>query len=85
MDGVDDEAMELDIRVTVERSSLIDQAGGGSGLGSSGVEMRLGAFKLNMGVRPAPEWRSQLGLITAGEDGEAKEGSGLRECSHVRY
>ena len=75
--AVDDEVMELDIRVTVERSSLIDQAEGGSGLGGSGVEMRLGAFKLNMGVRPAPESRSQLGLITAGEDGEAKEGATL--------
>ena len=43
--------------------------------------MRLGAFKLNMGVRPAPESRSQLGLITAGEDGEAKEGSDAYESA----
>ena len=52
---------ELDVRMTLWRTSLIDVSSS-TGKASSGLELRLGAMQLHLGLRPDPEWRSQLDL-----------------------
>lgn len=86
--GLDDEKAaaegDLDVQLLLQPSSLIDRSfsslgsGCGSGArasadGSSGFELHVGAIELQLGVRPCPEWRSQLGL---GDDGGGEAGGG---------
>lgn len=61
---------DVDVRCTLGRTALVD--GGGDGP-LDGVYLLTGAAHVQIGVRPAPEWRSQLGLAHAAADDDAAE------------
>ena len=73
---------ELDVRLILQPSYLIDHGPGASsnGVGESGLALRVGAIKLLLGLRPSPEWRGQLSTQHSQAAGEG--GTGFETWLH---